>query len=108
MTDDDLTPVPEATPTALVRRLAALEKECRELKREFSHHKENDFDTLEDRVDGHDRQFDDFKRLLVSHQTTNGLILQSIDRSMRELTEEIRASRRPTIDVTTVTVTPHE
>lgn len=108
---DAPTPNPEAnteTAASLVKRFATLEKEFRELKRDFSQHKEIDFDVLEDRVDKHDIVLDDLKRLIVSHQTTNGLILQSIDRSMRTLADEMRAMRHDKTIVTSVTVVPSE
>lgn len=106
---DDLTPNPDAPPSAadFARRLRHVETELRELKREFSQHKEVDFDDLENRVDKHDLLHDDHRKLLTSIQTTNGLILQGIDRKLESMVELLKELRRPTSEVTAVTVT-HE
>jgi hypothetical protein len=82
------TPAPEASPPtyeSLSRRLATLERELREFKRGFEHHRGVDFDELEDRVDTHEVKINDLKTLIISNQTTNGLILQSIDRRLEKL-----------------------
>lgn len=104
----DLTPNPDPPPTAIdfARRLRHVESELRELKREFSQHKEVAFDELEDRVDKHDLLHDDHRKRLTSIQTTNGLILQGIDRKLESMVELLKELRRPTSEVTTVTVTP--
>ena len=106
---DDLTPNPDGPPTAddFARRLRHVEHELRELKREFSTHKSVDFDELEDRVDKHDLLHEDHRKALVSIQTTNGLILQGIDRKLESMVELLKELRRSAAtEVTTVTVTP--
>lgn len=83
----DNTPNPEAPQTyeSISRRLALVERELREIKRGFEHHRGVDFDELEDRVDTHEVKINDLKALIISNQTTNGLILQSIDRRLERL-----------------------
>lgn len=107
---DDLTPLPESTipsPVDFARRLRHVEAELRELKREFSQHKEIDFDVLEDRVDKHELLHEDHRKMLVSIQTTNGLVLQGIDRKLELMVELIKEFRKQAVtEVTTVTVTP--
>ena len=107
---DDLTPNPEGVPTAfeMVRRLNKLEREVSELKQNYGHHHEELIEH-DDRLDAHDRHLDDMKALIVSHQTTNGLVLQSIDRRLKEMVEEMRSMKRPiAVEPTVLTPVPHE
>ena len=115
----DLTPSPEnraPTPFEIMRRIHKLEgivkraikeietlkSENEDIKKNYSFHQEELIEH-EDRLDGHDKHFEDMKSLIVAHQsdtraliisnqTTNGLILQSIDRSMKTLIEEVHAA----------------
>lgn len=84
----DNTPNPDASPPtyeSLSRRLSVLEAVVREFKRGFEHHRGVDFDELEDKVDSHEVKLNELKALIISNQTTNGLILQSIDRRLEKL-----------------------
>lgn len=110
LTDDDRTPNPDAlpTPAEFARRFTSLEREFRELRRAFEHHRGVDFDELEDRVDLHEAKIGDLKQLIISHQTTNGLILQSIDRRMESMVVLIRELRPVKTETTAITAVPHE
>ena len=97
---DDITPNPDALPThaELAAAFLAFRREMRvavaEMRKEFGQHVEISFSPLEDRVDLHDVAIGDLKRLMISHQTANGLSLKAIQDGIAELIVEMRALKK--------------